>query len=363
MTDRLPIQVAGETLRAQVVAILRGWRVGEANAEAAGDALLYADLNGIDTHGAAMMVNYDSHRRQKNFVLDPIVRVVRETPVLGLVDGGDGLGHRPARQAMDLAIAKCAAAGIGAVGVRRSWHFGAAGYYALMAAERGFVGIASTAGWNASVVPTFGAEPILGTNPIAFAAPARRNPPFLLDMATSTVAAGKMQLAMIVGKPIPEGWATDEAGRPETDAAKAWERRWLTPLGGTPEMSSHKGYGLGMMVDILCATLSGAMNGIVRLKKHDDAKPLDTGHFFMAIDPAALRGDDGFRDQLDEFIDTVRATKPIDPRQPVLIAGDPERRCAEQRKRDGVPVPRALAARLRAMAEEAGAPYLLEGKR
>ncbi len=355
-----PIRVGAAALRRQIVDILRAWGVSPAHADAAAELLVYADLRGISSHGLAMMANYAAHRPQGSYALAPEIVTVRETPALALLDAGAGMGHLPSIRAMDLAIAKCAQIGIGAVSVRNSWHFGAAGYYAEMAVARGFVGIVTTSVWNSAVVPTYAAEPMLGTNPIAFAAPARRNPPFVFDMATSTVAAGKIQLAAIVGKNIPAGWSLDARGRPETNAQRAWDQRFLTPLGGTPEMSSHKGYGLGAMVEILSGTLAGARHAAVEKRAGRDIRPYNVGHFFLALDPAAMRGDDGFRDQLDELIDALRAARPVDPAQPVLVAGDPERAKLAERTRSGVPIPRPLAERIRAMAAEARVDYVLE---
>src|SRR3546814_791510 len=145
---------------------------------------------------------------------------------------------------MQLAIAKAKASGIGVVAVAHSNHFGAAGYYTLMAAREGVIGMSAT---NAGPiqVPTFGREPRLGTNPISFAAPAKKNQPFWLDMATTTVAFGKVNIARRAGKPVPEGWALDEGGRPMTDSQRAFDLRRLTPLGGTRDLGSHKGYWLG----------------------------------------------------------------------------------------------------------------------
>jgi LDH2 family malate/lactate/ureidoglycolate dehydrogenase len=355
------IRVPHEAARAQIVAILRAWGVGAAHADAAGELLTYADLRGIESHGLAMMANYETHKGQGSFVPAPEVTLVRETPALALLDGGAGMGHHPAIRGMALAIEKCAKIGIAAVTVRNSWHFGAAGYYAEMAVKRGLIGMVTTSVWNNAVVPTYAAEAMLGTNPIALAAPARRNPPFVFDMASSTVAAGKVQLAAILGKPIPVGWSVNDRGEPETDSQRAWDHRALTPLGGTPEMSSHKGYGLGAMVEILSGTLSGARHAAVEKHHGRNQRPFNVGHFFLAIDPAAMRGDDGFADQLDELIDALRAAKPVDPRQPVLVAGDPERTKHAERSREGIPYAPALVERVRKMADAAGCDYMLEG--
>jgi LDH2 family malate/lactate/ureidoglycolate dehydrogenase len=213
--------------------------------------------------------------------------------------------------------------------------------------------------WNPAIVPTRASEPMFGTNPIAFAAPAGKNPTFCLDMATSTVAVGKTKLALLHGKPLAHGWAFDRAGRITTDAAAAVASHMLTPLGGTAELSSHKGYGLAAMVEILCAMLTGAWFAPTREKRHPGEKRFNVGHFFLALDPKAFRGEGEFEADLDDMIDALRAAKRVDPAQPVLVHGDPERAQMERREQHGIPVPEALAAQIRAIAKGSSAAVLL----
>jgi len=263
---------------------------------------------------------------------------------------------------MNLALDKCAAQGIAAVSVVNSHHFGAAGHYAAMAPRRGMIGLVTSSARTVAVVPTFAAEPMLGTNPIAFAAPAGRNPPVLLDMATSVVAANKVRMRALKGEDVPPGWVVDGEGRPVTDGAAALafalERPegGLNPIGGTREMGSHKGYGLGLMVQILGATLAGAAFA----PRRRPGEPDNIGHFFLALDPAAFRPLADFRSDLDEMVDALRGAQRADPRQPVLVAGDPERLARAERSAAGIPLPAALQAQLRGLAEAAGAPYLLD---
>jgi LDH2 family malate/lactate/ureidoglycolate dehydrogenase len=240
--------------------------------------------------------------------------------------------------------------------VRNSNHFGAAGVYALRAAEQGFIGLATTAVFKASIVPTNGREARFGTNPIAFAAPAGRNRPFLLDMATSTVALGKFKLSAREGKAIPPGWALDEAGRPQTDPNRALVDRLMTPLGGSREMGGHKGYGLAAMVEILSTTLSGASYAPLRPA---GAQRNDVGHFHLAVHPEAFRDAGAFESDLDDLVDALRATPSADPAQPVMVAGDPEYAARERRRREGIPVPRSLLALVRDIAERNGAEFTL----
>ncbi|GGF25847.1 malate dehydrogenase [Aliidongia dinghuensis] len=351
--------VSADLLRRQLAAIFGAWGMAEDHIQTTLDIMLWADLAGIDSHGAGMMQLYHRLREQEKLTFRPEIRVVRENPATALVDGGGGLGHVPSVRAMDLACDKAATIGVGVAAVRNSHHYGAAGAYAERASDRGLIGIAMTAVARPSVVPLYGADAMFGTNPIAFAAPAKRNPPFLLDMATSTAALGKITIASRVGKPIPDGWAVDPDGRSITDPDAALSHRRLTPLGSTRAMGGHKGYGLAMMVEVLCTTLSGAQFGALRERRDPDAARHDVGHFFLAIDPDAFREEGAFEADLDEMIDALRATRAADPAEPVQVAGDPEVRARAERQRNGIPLSARLAQELRDIATAAGAPILI----
>jgi LDH2 family malate/lactate/ureidoglycolate dehydrogenase len=354
------LTISAERLKDQLTAIFHGWGMAGEQVETIAQKLVWADLRGIDSHGSALLPLYDDFRRAGKLTLNPEIKLVRETPATGLLDGGGGLGHYPSVQAMNKAIEKCARAGVGSVAVRNSNHFGAAGAYAMMAAERGFIGLATTSVWRPTVVPTFGAEPMFGTNPIAFAAPGGRRPAFCLDMATSTVALGKLKLAVMHQEPILPGWALDDQGRPLLDPVEALKHGHLTPLGGAPEMSSHKGYGLAAMVEILSTLLPGAFFATTRARRHPEAERYNIGHFFLAIDPKAFRGEGEFEQELDDLIDTLQATRPANPQQRVLVPGEPEQKALAERSRNGIPIPPALVAQLRIIAQQCGAAWLLE---
>lgn len=344
----------------QLEAVFLKWGMDEAHIRTTVDVMVATDLSGVDSHGLGMLPGY-AVRRGRGFINDrPNIQVVREKPAVGLIDADRSLGHSPSVQAMKLAVEKAKTTGIAVVGVRNSNHFGAAGYYSRMATEMGAVGMAMTNAPTAAMTPTFGREPALGTNPIAFAAPAHKNPPFALDMATTTVAVGKLNIARRLGKAIPEGWAINADGAPETDGAAAYADRRLTPLGGDRDRGGHKGYGLATMVEILCAVLTGAWSDGLG----DDGRPKHTkhnvGHFFLAIDPAKVRGDGEFEDDLDRMIDMLRATPPVDPSQPVLVAGDPEVASRKERLENGVPVAETLIEETRKVAADAGAAFLFD---
>lgn len=347
--------------RAQIEAILAAWGMAAEAAAATAEVMTETDLSGIESHGISLLPFYDMIRRTGQLNLDAWPHVVRQSPTTALVDADHGLGHPAAILAMNLALDKCAAQGIAAVAVVNSHHFGAAGHYAAMAPRRGMIGFVTSSARTVAVVPTFAAEPMLGTNPIAFAAPAGANPPMLLDMATSVVAANKVRVRALKGEDVPPGWVVDGEGRAVTDGGEALafalERPegGLNPIGGTREMGSHKGYGLGLMAQILGATLAGAAFA----PRRQPGEPDNIGHFFLAIDPAAFRPLAGFQSDLDEVIDTLHGARRADPHQPVLVAGDPERLARAERAAAGIPLPEALRTQLRGLAEAAGAPYLL----
>lgn len=354
------MNVSAERLSRQAAAILRAWGLDEDSLAATVEVMGYADLRGIESHGVSTLTLYDEYRRANKLTLRPQPRVVRETPVTALLDGDGGLGHLPSQRAMRLAIEKAAKCGVGVVSVRNSNHFGAAGAYAMMAAEQGLAGFVTCATWRPGIVPTFGAEAMLGTNPIAFAAPGKSGPPFCLDMATSTVAFNKVKMAAWHGQPLQPGWAMDAGGQPLTDAAAAVKGIRLTPLGGLPEMSSHKGYGLATMVEILSTTLSGSCFAATRPKEHPDAPRHNVGHFFLALAPGAFTEDDEFGSGVDAMLAALRGTRRADADQPVLVAGDPERMALAERSRDGIPLSEEMRRTLRGLGEAAGAPWLLE---
>jgi LDH2 family malate/lactate/ureidoglycolate dehydrogenase len=349
-------KIAEARLHRQIEAIFRAWGFPRDQARISADVLTAADCLGIDSHGITLIPLYDELIRSGMVATDPDIRVVRDFGATAVIDGGGGFGQGPSVWAMDLAVEKARAFGIGAVAVRNSNHFGAAGIYALRAAEKGFVGLATTAVFKASIVPTHGREARFGTNPIAFAAPAERNRPFLLDMATSTVALGKFKLYARDGKTMPAGWALDEAGRPQTDPNQALVDRLMTPLGGGRDTGGHKGYGLAAMVEILSTTLAGASYAPLRPA---GAERNDVGHFHLAMHPQAFRDAGEFESDLDALVDALRATPPADPGQPVVVAGDPEYAARERRRREGIPVPRSLLALIQDVAERSGAEFTL----
>jgi len=346
--------------RAQLKAILLGWGMPEENAETTSEILSWADLHGVDSHGISMIPGYDGLRRSGRAKMDARPAIIKETPVSALVDGGGGLGHVPGHFAMSAAIGKAKVVGVGIAVVKHSAHFGAAGYYSLMAAKQGLVGMSCTSASGIQVAPTFGKQARLGTDPWSFAAPSADGVPFLLDMATTTVAAGRIRNKANEGLPTPDGWVLDAEGNPSNDPLVAKEKGgFLTSLGGSPENSSYKGYGLAVMVNILASCLSGST--LITDPMHTK-KPvgMDIGHFFMAIDPGLFRESNDFQTDVATFVAALRATTPVDPALPVMVAGDPQWKNAETRLANGIPVGAGLMRQVRQIAQAAAAPWLLD---
>jgi LDH2 family malate/lactate/ureidoglycolate dehydrogenase len=348
------------THRAQIEAILLAWEMPAADARRTADVLAWADLHGVDSHGISMLVEYDGRRRAGRLRMAADYRVVRETPVSVLIDGGGGMGHVAFDIAVDHAITKATASGICVAAVRNSSHFGAVGYFTSRAARAGLIGMGATSAAGIRVAPTGGAEARLGTDPFSFAAPNGSAKPFLLDMATTAVAYGKIRNRMNEGQPMPVGWGLDADGRATTDPLDVTRRGgFMAPLGGTLEGSSYKGYGLSAVVNILSSCLSGAT--LITDPEHTK-KPqgYDIGHFFLALDPGLFRAAAEFQDDVGSFCAALRATRPADPDVPVMVAGDPQWAIAEQRSRDGIPIGKGLAAKLRQVAADANVAWLLD---
>ncbi len=355
------ISVTAEALSRQLGAILLAWGMRPEDIETTVANMIEADLRGIDSHGVGMLPQYDIHRLAGAINMTPDIRVISDSGAVALFDADNGLGHVPATRAMQLACDKAEKFGIGAAAVRRSNHFGAAGVYSIMAVERRLIGFCTTGTTQRSVVPTFAREPRFSTNPIAFAAPATSNRPFSLDMATSTVAVGKLNIARRAEKEIPLGWAMDEDGQPTTDpvAALAAVPKRLSPLGGSRESGSHKGYGLAVMVEVLSSVLSGSFTGGYNLATGEREQHINVGHFCMALRPAAFREEGAFENHMDDLIDMLHETPPLDPERPVMVAGGPEHAERERRLAEGIPMTDTLVGEVRDVAEACGVAFLL----
>lgn len=334
----------------------------ESDAELAANVLVSADLRGIDSHGVARLSGYVRLMDHGRLNPRPDIRVVHETPSTAVIDGDAGLGLVVAPKAMQVAIEKAEKAGTGWVAVRNSNHFGIAGYHASLALPHDMVGWAMTHA-GPLVTPTFSKERLLGTNPICVVMPADQEPPFVLDMATTTAAYGKLEILQRKNLDTPTGWVQDAEGKPSTDANAVRKGGALLPLGGDREHGSHKGYGLGAMVDLFCGVLSGANYGpwvppfaTAGFMSAEEGVGKGTGHFLGAMRVDAFRPASEFKQNMDTWIRRFRSAEGIDG-QSVLIPGDPEREMEQIRKQEGIPLLGPVESDLRQLGDRFGVPF------
>lgn len=331
--------------------------MAEPDADAAVAHLLIADLRGVESHGMARMPTYVN--RLLRGLIDPEaqVSIEREWASTLALNGNNALGLLVGPEAMRRTIVKAEESGICLTTVRGSNHFGIAGAYAVMAAEQGLGGMAMT---NAGrlVVPANGAQPMLGTNPLAFAVPTGSGRPMVVDMSTSTVAWGKIEIARRAGIPIPPGWAIDADGRETTDPHQV---KGLTGLGGTLQGGSHKGYGLSLMVETLCGPLAGNLWGNRIAQSTSTGAQPGIGHMFMAWRIDAFRDLDVFLADMDEMIAELRACPPNlhTSAGAVLVPGDPEAEAEILNRERGIPLRPQVLDELAAAAEAVGIPFAL----
>ncbi|MFW6082737.1 MAG: Ldh family oxidoreductase [Chloroflexota bacterium] len=368
MTEEASIRVSPEILKGFCIRILGRMDVPEEDAQTTADVLVSADLRGINSHGVARLRRYVDGLRDGVMMAQPEIGVLSETDTTLLIDAGGGLGQPVSHRAMERAIDKAETHGAGFATVRNSNHYGIAGYYAMMALERDCIGISMT---NAAVlvVPTFGRDAMLGTNPISVAAPAGQEWPFVLDMATSTVPRGKLEVYRRLEKSIPLGWATDETGEPTEDTERVLtnlkERAGggLLPLGGAGELlGGHKGYGLALLVDVLCGVLPGAAYANRVYPKDEEGRPLPSaiGHFFGAWRVDAFRPLEAFTDAMDDLQQRLKGAPKAEGQERIYIHGEKEYEIAQQNARLGVPLNAKVAADLRALGDELDVAYDLE---
>jgi LDH2 family malate/lactate/ureidoglycolate dehydrogenase len=363
MHDDESVLYASEQLEAFSTSVFQHCGVPPNDARLAASVLATSDLRGIDSHGISRLPMYAGYLSSGQTNPRPRMAILRESPSTASVDGDNGLGLVVGPKANQIAMDKADAVGSGWVSVCHSNHFGIAGYYPLEALRRDMIGWAMT---NASswVAPIWGAERRLGTNPLAIAFPGHEEPPIVIDMATSAVAYGKIQIARRQGQSIPEGWALDEKGSPTTDPDDVPNNGSLLPLGSNRELGGHKGYCLASMVDILSSVLSGANWGpfvppFVRTDYNTPSKSVGKGigHFFGAMRIDGFIEPDEFKRQIDDWIRTFRGTKPTPGTNGPLVPGDPEREAQRVRSHQGVPLARSVVDSLRRLAKDMGVPF------
>ena len=349
------IRFDGERLIAFVTQVFEAVKMPADLAAQNARILVDADIRGIESHGVPRLPGYINSIQAGRIDVAAVPTIEHETAATARVHGHNGFGLANAAWAMDLAVQKARNAGVGFVTLSHSNHFGAASHYPLQALPHNLIGIAMT---NAGglVIPTNGREPLLGTNPLAIAVPSGKERPFVLDMACSTVAWGKIEIAQRDEKLIPFGWAVDAEGDPTNDPFAA---RYLLPLGGDRPTGSQKGYGLSVFVEVLCGPLSGAAlsfdQGANRIGPGSvPSSVLNTGQFFGAWDPAAFRPLEDFQADTDRLFATLRSASPAEGFDRVYLPGDQEFAAEEERRRNGIPLHPKVVAELRQMGRGLG---------
>jgi L-2-hydroxycarboxylate dehydrogenase (NAD+) len=364
MTDTETKPFPVEALREFSIRVFLHFGCPKEDAEQAADVLRCADLRGIDSHGIARLHSYFEMLSDGGINPKPKIEIVHSTLSTATVDGDNGLGLVVGPRANHIAMDFAEKAGSGWVSVRNTNHFGIAGYYVLKALERDLIGWAMTNSTKL-VAPLWGAERMLGTNPIAIAFPGKQEPPIVIDMATSAVAYGKVEIAQRKGIPIPSGWAINSNGVVSTKPEEMIEGGALLPLGSDREHGGHKGYCLGVMVDMLSCVLSGANWGPfappfalrqeIEIPTRSVGKGI--GHFFGALRIDGFIDPDDFKAQVDEYVRVFRATKPAPGSRGPLIPGDPERQAEQERRDNGVPLLPAVMGDLRDISAKTGIPF------
>lgn len=336
--------------------------ISNADARQAAEVLVKSDLRGIDSHGVARLHTYFDMLELGRINPKPNVRVIREKTSVATVDGDNGLGLVVGPKANEIAMEKAEKCGSGWVSVCNTNHFGIAGYYPLQALERDLIGWAMTNSTKL-VAPLWGAERMLGTNPIAIAFPGFKEPPIVIDMATSAVAYGKIEIALRKKEEIPKGWIIDKDGRDTSFPRDMIDGGAQLPLGSHREMGGHKGYALASMVDILCGILSGANWGpfappfALRQEVPERKVGKGIGHFFGAMQIDGFIDKDEFKRQIDDWIRVFRNAKPAPGTKGPLIPGDPEREAEAVRLKDGIPLIKPVVDDLLEISQRTGIPF------
>ncbi|MCP4782747.1 MAG: Ldh family oxidoreductase [Fuerstiella sp.] len=371
-------RISHDRLRVFVHDVFVASGADELDAASATDVLMWASLRGVDTHGVRNLKRYyiDSAGgvgRRDGVICNGVpLTVERDSPTTATTNANGGMGLSASVKAMNLAIEKATAHGTGVVTVRNSTHFGAAGYYAHMATQHDMIGFASTGylfpnGQPKAVAPFGGLLPMLSTNPLAMACPAGTGPAFVLDMSTSVVPVNRIEMLEELGKALPLGWALDDQHQPTSDPATVEK---MVPLGGATEFGGHKGFGLAIAGWILTGLLSGAWreNPDPNRVLGDNKSPgpdngfaqEGIGHFFAALRLDRFGDPDTIKQGLDAMIQTFNESPPAPGFDCVMIPGQPEFKCMQNRLRDGIPLTASTVSDLSSLAEQFDITLLLD---
>ncbi|MFX0049431.1 MAG: Ldh family oxidoreductase [Candidatus Hermodarchaeota archaeon] len=352
------IYINVETLENFMRDVFIGLGVPKDDAHIIAEVLITSDIRGIDTHGIQRCKMYFDRIKAGIYEVNTKIDIIKDGPTTALWDGNCGMGHVIAYKAMKSAIEKAKKYGLGSVAVRNSTHFGIAGYYSLMAIKEGMIGLAVT---NArpSMPPTFGVEPMLGTNPLTAGAPTDEEFPFLIDCATTIVQRGKVELYNRTNKPLPDGVVITDEGKTETDPAKILEnlskgKAALLPLGGKgEETSGYKGYGYATLVELLSAALQDGIYlkdtiGIIE----SGQKRLKVGHFFLAINIESFLPLDVFKKTAGNIMRGLRSSKKEPGADRIYTAGEKEYDALTERGKTGIPLNKSLQEDIKIMRKE-----------
>ena len=346
------VLVPSDDLKATVAGLFEKLGVEAADAQLGADVLVLADLRGVATHGVSnMLKSYVAGYQDGSINPCPDWKVVRESPATANIDSDRGLGTIVVPKAMEIAVEKAKSVGVGMVTMFNARHLGMASYHAMLALPHDMIGVCMTS-CPPLMPPTFGAEPRLGTNPIAVAVPAQDEPPFVFDAAMSLVASNKVRIARLVGGKMQPGWMADPEGNPVMEEAEIPETYTLLPLGSTRELGSHKGYGLAGVVDILAGVLTGFGFGI------NPGRP-NFGHYVAAYNIEAFTDLDGFKEMMDQWLRMLKDTKPAPGHERVLVAGQPEAETEAVRRAEGIPLHKDVVHWLRDTCAELSVPCLV----
>lgn len=325
----IEVRVSPDDMRATVVDIFLALGMPEPDARQATDVLLYADVRGIDSHGVSNMLRvYVERIRSGQINLHPKWRVTREAAAVCTIDSDGAHGGVIGPEAMRMAIERADQFGIGAVSVYNGGHFGAAAYHAAMALEHDMIGISMTAG-GVAMAPTFGAEKLLGLNPLGIAVPTRHEVPFVFDASMSSVAGNKVRLAQRLERETLPGWIATSDGAPIMEKTTIPEDFMLLPLGGTREIGSHKGFGLSMMIEVLTTVLAGGAAGPDRRAGQ--------AHHMLAYRVDAFTDLEQFKDDMDVYLRRLRESKTAPGAERVYYAGLLEDEERSNRNKRGIP--------------------------
>jgi LDH2 family malate/lactate/ureidoglycolate dehydrogenase len=334
----------------------------EVDSQIIAEVFMAAEIRDHASHGMIRIKDYYELWKAGRINVNPDVRTVHESPSTAVVDGDNAIGMVAARKSMEIAIEKASKAGTGWVATRNSNHFGIAGYYAMMALKKDMIGICLTNA-NPLVAPTFSVSRMMGTNPIAVAIPAKKQPPFVADFATTPIARGKLAVAEKKGEKVALGFVQDKTGNPSDDPTILKSGGSMLTLGGDRLHGSHKGYCLSAIVDIFSAVFSGANFGpfvppsVAYLPVLDKKVGEGTGHFFGAMRIDSFQPAEDFKLKMDEWISAFRYSKPVEGQERVLIPGDPEREAETRIMKEGIKLVPAIQKDLEEIAGELKIPF------